>query len=61
MLLRGPLRVPSRILADESPRDEAEDDEPGGVNVDGDSGDGENAESGSSGHHGVGEARGLTF
>ena len=44
--------MPGSILALESPGDEDEDDEPGGMDVNGDSGDGDDAESGSSGHHG---------
>ena len=61
VFLCRPIRMLDRELTDESPRNEDEDDEPRGVHVYGDAGDGDDAESWTSGHHGLLEGRSSYF
>ena len=61
VFLCGPIRMLERELTDESPGDEDEDDEPRGVHVDGDAGDGDDAKSWTSGHHGFSGRRSSYF
>ena len=61
VFFRGPIRMLDRELTDERPGDEDEDDKPRGMNVDGDAGDGDDAESWTSGHHGFSGSRSSYF
>ena len=61
MLARRPVRMLLGILIHDIPGEQREDDEPRGVHVDGDAGDGDNAESWTSGHHGLSGRRSSYF
>src|SRR6266404_7230447 len=53
VLLGSPMRMFGRELANNRPRNQAENHQPCRMDVDGNAGDGDDVESGTSGHHGL--------